>query len=156
MKRRIVITGIGAVTPLGNSARDTWKAICRGQSGIGRITKFDTTGYKTQIAGELKNFDPLNYVSNKELRRLDNFSVYALAAAGMAVSDAKLCINEANAGRVGVIIGSAIGGLGTMEREKVAILDGGPRKMSPFAIPAVLPNLAAGHVSIRFGAKGPI
>ncbi|MGZ6249426.1 MAG: beta-ketoacyl-ACP synthase II [Syntrophales bacterium] len=156
MKRRIVITGIGAVTPLGNSARDTWKAICRGQSGIGRITKFDTTGYKTQIAGELKNFDPLNYVSNKELRRLDNFSVYALAAAGMAVSDAKLCINEANAGRVGVIIGSAIGGLGTMEREKVAILDGGPRKMSPFAIPAVLANLAAGHVSIKFGAKGPI
>ncbi|MGZ3649455.1 MAG: beta-ketoacyl-ACP synthase II, partial [Syntrophales bacterium] len=156
LKRRIVITGIGAVTPLGNSARDTWKAICRGQSGIGRITKFDTTGYKTQIAGELKNFDPLNYVSNKELRRLDNFSVYALAAAGMAVSDAKLCINEANAGRVGVIIGSAIGGLGTMEREKVAILDGGPRKMSPFAIPAVLANLAAGHVSIKFGAKGPI
>ena len=156
MKRRIVITGIGAVTPLGNSARDTWKAICAGQSGIGRITKFDTTGYKTQIAGELKNFDPLNYVSNKELRRLDNFSVYALAAAGMAISDAKLRINELNAERVGVIIGSAIGGLGTMEREKVAILDGGPRKMSPFAIPAVLANLAAGHVSIKFGAKGPI
>ena len=156
MKRRIVITGIGAVTPLGNSARDTWKAICAGQSGIGIITKFDTTGYKTQIAGELKNFDPLNYVSNKELRRLDNFSVYALAAAGMAISDAKLRINELNAERVGVIIGSAIGGLGTMEREKVAILDGGPRKMSPFAIPAVLANLAAGHVSIKFGAKGPI
>ncbi|HEX7534690.1 MAG TPA: beta-ketoacyl-ACP synthase II [Syntrophales bacterium] len=156
MKRRIVITGIGAVTPLGNSARDTWKAICRGQSGIGRITKFDVTGYRTRIAGELKNFDPLNYVSNKELRRLDNFSVYALAAAEMAVSDAKLRINETNAGRVGVIIGSAIGGLGTMEREKVAILNGGPRKMSPFAIPAVLANLAAGHVSIKFGAKGPI
>ena len=156
MKRRIVITGIGAVTPLGNSARDTWKAICRGQSGIGKITKFDAAGHKTQIAGELKNFDPLNYVSNKELRKLDNFIVYALAAAGMAVSDAKLRINETNAERVGVIIGSAIGGLGTMEREEVAILSGGPRKMSPFAIPAVLANLAAGHVSIRFGAKGPI
>ncbi|MGA3206200.1 MAG: beta-ketoacyl-ACP synthase II [Syntrophales bacterium] len=156
MKRRIVITGIGAVTPLGNSARDTWKAICRGQSGIGRITKFDAAGHKTQIAGELKNFDPLNYVSNKELRKLDNFIVYALAAAGMAVSDAKLRISETNAERVGVIIGSAIGGLGTMERAKVAILSGGPRKMSPFSIPAVLANLAAGHVSIRCGAKGPI
>jgi len=156
LKRRIVITGIGAVTPLGNSAHDTWKAICRGQSGIGRITKFDATGHKTQIAGELKNFDPLNYVSNKELRRIDNFIVYALAAAGMAVSDAKLRINKTNAARVGTIVGSAIGGLGTMEREKVAILGGGPRKMSPFAIPAVLANLAAGHVSIRFGAKGPI
>ena len=156
MKRRIVITGIGAVTPLGNSARDTWKAICRGQSGIGRITKFDASGHRTQIAGELKNFDPLNYVSNKELRKIDNFIVYALAAAGMAVSDAKLRINETIAQRVGVIIGSAIGGLGTTEREEVAVLSGGPRKMSPFAIPAVLANLAAGHVSIRFGAKGPI
>jgi 3-oxoacyl-[acyl-carrier-protein] synthase II len=156
LKRRVVITGIGAVTPLGNSARDTWKAICRGQSGIGRITKFDATGHKTQIAGELKNFDALNYVSKKELRKFDNFIIYALAAAGMAVSDSKLRINETNAERVGVIIGSAIGGLGTMEREKEAILSGGPRKMSPFAIPAVLANLAAGHVSIRFGTKGPI
>jgi 3-oxoacyl-[acyl-carrier-protein] synthase II len=156
LKRRIVITGIGAVTPLGNSARDTWKAICRGQSGIGRITKFDATGHKTQIAGELKNFDALNYVSKKELRKFDNFIVYALAAAGMAVSDSKLRINETNAERVGVIIGSAIGGLGSMERAKEAILSGGPRKISPFALPAALANLAAGHVSIRFGAKGPI
>ena len=156
LKRRIVITGIGAVTPLGNSARDTWKAICEGQSGIGRITKFDATGHRTQIAGELKNFDALDYVSNKELRKLDNFIVYALAAAGMAVSDATLRINETNAERVGVIIGSAIGGLGAMERAKEAILGGGPRRVSPFAIPAALANLAAGHVSIRFGAKGPI
>lgn len=156
LKRRIVITGIGAITPLGNSARDTWKAICRGQSGIGIITKFDATGHKTQIAGELKNFDALNYVSNKELRRVDNFIVYALAAAGMAVSDSKLRINGTNAERVGVIIGSAIGGLGTMEIAKEAILGGGPRRVSPFAIPAALANLAAGHVSIRFGAKGPI
>lgn len=156
LKRRIVITGIGAVTPLGNSARDTWAAICAGQSGIGRITRFDAAGYRTQIAGELKNFDALNYVSNKELRKMDSFIIYALAAAGMAVADAKLRINETNAERVGVIIGSAIGGLGTIESEKVVLLAGGPRKMSPFAIPAVLPNLAAGHVSIRFGAKGPI
>ncbi len=156
LKRRIVITGIGAVTPLGNSALDTWKAICAGQSGIGRITKFDATGHRTQIAGELKNFDALNYVSNKELHKIDNFIVYALAATGMAVSDAKLRINETNAERVGVIIGSAIGGLGTMEKTEQAILSGGPRRVSPFAIPAVLANLAAGHVSIRFGFKGPI
>lgn len=156
MRRRIVITGIGAVTPLGNSARESWKEICRGQSGISRITKFDATGHRTQIAGELKNFDPLNYVSNKELRKFDNFIIYALAAAGMAVSDAKLRINQTNAERVGVIIGSAIGGLGTIEREEVAILSGGPRKISPFSIPAVLANLAAGNVSIRCGAKGPI
>ena len=156
LKRRIVITGIGAVTPLGNSALDTWKAICRGQSGIGRITKFDATGHRTQIAGELKNFDALNYVSNKELHKIDNFIVYALAATGMAVSDAKLRINETNAERVGVIIGSAIGGLGTLEKTEQAILSGGPRRVSPFAIPAVLANLAAGHVSIRFGVKGPI
>jgi 3-oxoacyl-[acyl-carrier-protein] synthase II len=156
LKRRIVITGIGAVTPLGNSALDTWKAICAGQSGIGRITKFDATGHRTQIAGELKNFDALNYVSNKELHKIDNFIVYALAATGMAVSDAKLRINETNAERVGVIIGSAIGGLWTMEKTEQAILSGGPRRVSPFAIPAVLANLAAGHVSIRFGFKGPI
>jgi 3-oxoacyl-[acyl-carrier-protein] synthase II len=156
LRRRIVITGIGAVTPLGNSARESWKEICRGQSGISRITKFDATGHRTQIAGELKNFDPLNYVSNKELRKFDNFIIYALAAAGMAVSDAKLRINQTNAERVGVIIGSAIGGLGTIEREEVAILSGGPRKISPFSIPAVLANLAAGNVSIRCGAKGPI
>jgi len=156
LKRRIVITGIGAVTPLGNSARDTWTAVCAGQSGIGRITKFDATEFRTRIAGELKNFDALNYVSNKDLRKMDPFIIYAVAAAGMAVEDAQLLINETNAERVGVIIGSAIGGLGTIEREKVALLGGGPRKMSTFSIPSVLPNLAAGHVSIRFGAKGPI
>jgi 3-oxoacyl-[acyl-carrier-protein] synthase II len=156
LKRRIVITGIGAVTPLGNSARDTWTAICRGQSGIGRITRFDAAGHRTQIAGEVKNFDPLNYLSNKELHKLDNFIVYALAAATMAMSDAKLNINETNAERVGVIIGSAIGGLGTIEKTEQAIQSGGPRRVSPFAIPAALANLAAGHVSIRFGAKGPI
>ncbi len=156
LKRRVVITGIGAVTPLGNSALDTWKAICEGKSGIGRITKFDVTGFRTQIAGELKNFDPLNYVSKKELHKFDDFIVYALAAAQMAVPDAKLSIDETNAERVGVIIGSAIGGLETIEKTRDSIVAGGPRKVSPFAIPAALANLAAGHVSIRFGTKGPI
>jgi len=155
-KRRIVITGIGAVTCLGNTAKDTWKGICEGKSGIGKITKFDTTGYRTRIAGELKNFDALRFISKKEVRKFDDFIIYALAAAEMALADSELSISGKNAERVGVIIGSAIGGLATMEREKVKILHGGPGKMSPFAIPAVLANLGAGHVSIRFGAKGPI
>ncbi len=156
MKRRTVITGLGAVTPLGNSVGETWENICKGRSGIGQITKFDCTGHATKIAGELKNFDAQLYVNKKEIRRLDDFIIYSLAAAEMAVADAALTINDGNAERSGVIIGSAIGGLATMEKEKINILEGGPRKMSPFAIPSVLANLGAGHVSIRFGAKGPI
>jgi len=156
LKRRVVITGVGTVTPLGNSAKDTWKEICKGTSGIGRITKFDCTRHATKIAGELKNFDALSFVSKKELRKFDDFIIYALATAEMAVADSALVIHNANAERVGVIIGSAIGGLATLEREKETILNHGPRKMSPFAIPSTLANLGAGNVSIRFGAKGPI
>ena len=165
MRRRIVITGLGAVTPIGNSVPDTWEGICTGRSGIGGITRFDAARFKTRIAGELKNFDPLNFVDKKELRRMDDFIVYALAAAEMAVADAGLVVGQgtggqgsgkANGDRVGVIIGSAIGGLATMENEKEAILKEGPGKISPFTVPAVLPNLGAGQVSIRFGAKGPI
>jgi 3-oxoacyl-[acyl-carrier-protein] synthase II len=155
-KRRIVITGVGALTPLGNSAADTWKEICKGKSGIRRITKFNCTGYATKIAGELKIFDAHNFVSKKELRKLDDFIIYALAAAEMAVVDSGLVIDKGNAERVGVIIGSGIGGLTTIESAKETLLHGGPRKISPFTIPAVLSNLGAGHVSIRFGAKGPI
>jgi 3-oxoacyl-[acyl-carrier-protein] synthase II len=156
LKRRVVITGMGAVTPLGNSVAETWEGICRGKSGIGKLTKFDCTAYETRIAGELKGFDPLQYVNKKELRRLDDFIIYALAASEMALADAGLAIGATDAERTGVIIGSAIGGVATIEKEKEAILQGGPRKMSAFTIPAVLANLAAGHVSIRFGAKGPI
>ncbi len=147
---------MGAVTPLGNSVAETWEGICNGKSGIDRITRFDTTAFETKIAGELKGFDPLQFVNRKELRRVDNFIIYALAAAEMALADAGLVISDRDAERTGVIIGSAIGGLATIEREKEAVLQGGPRKMSPFTIPAALANLAAGHVSIRFGAKGPI
>jgi len=165
LRRRVVITGLGAVTPLGNSATDTWQGICAGRSGIGGITRFDCSGFATRIAGELKNFDPLTFVNKKELRRMDDFIVYALAAAEMAVADAGLVVGQGTGGqrsgavngdRVGVIIGSAIGGLATMENEKETILNQGPGKISPFTVPAVLPNLGAGHVSIRFGAKGPI
>lgn len=147
---------MGAVTPLGNTVAETWEGICRGKSGIGRITRFDCTAFETKIAGELKGFDPLQYVNRKEQRRLDDFIIYALASAEMAMADAGLVIGAGEAERAGVIIGSAIGGLATIEKEKEAVLLGGPRKMSPFTIPAALANLAAGHVSIRFGAKGPI
>jgi 3-oxoacyl-[acyl-carrier-protein] synthase II len=147
---------MGAVTPLGNSVAETWNGLCQGQSGIRRLTKFDCTAFQTQIAGELKGFDPVQYVNKKELRRLDDFIIYALAASEMAIADASLVIGAEEAECAGVIIGSAIGGLATIEKEKEAILLGGPRKMSPFTIPSVLANLASGHVSIRFGLKGPI
>ncbi|MEK7375430.1 MAG: beta-ketoacyl synthase N-terminal-like domain-containing protein, partial [Thermodesulfobacteriota bacterium] len=156
MNRRVVITGMGAVTPLGNTVAETWEGICRGKSGIGRITRFDCTAFETKIAGELRGFDPLQYVNKKEQRRLDDFIIYALASAEMAMADAGLVIGAGEAERAGVIIGSAIGGIATIEKEKEAVLLGGPRKMSPFTVPAALANLAAGHVSIRFGAKGPI
>jgi 3-oxoacyl-[acyl-carrier-protein] synthase II len=156
LKRRVVITGMGAVTPLGNSVGETWEGICAGKSGIARITKFDCAAFETKIAGELKGFDPLAYVNRKELRRVDPFIVYALAASQMALADAGLVIGAEQAERTGVIVGCAIGGLATIEREKEEVLLGGPRKMSPFTIPAALANLAAGHVSIRSGAKGPI
>ncbi|MEA2014549.1 MAG: beta-ketoacyl-ACP synthase II [Thermodesulfobacteriota bacterium] len=155
-RKRVVITGLGTVSPLGNCLEDTWKGICAGKSGIAETTRFDTAGFKTTIAGELKDFDPLKFVDSKELRRLDDFIIYALAASKMALSDSGLVIDDKNAEKVGVILGSAIGGLSTMEKEKETILRLGPKKMSPFAIPAVLANLAPGHVSIRLGAKGPI
>ncbi len=156
MKRRIVITGMGALTPLGNNVADTWEGICRGRSGIDLITQFDTKHIATKIAGELKGFDPVAYVNRKAVRRLDNFIVYALAASEMAMADSGMEINDNNAERTGVVIGSAIGGLATIEKSKESMLLGPHFRLSPFTIPAVLANLAAGHVSIRFGAKGPI
>lgn len=156
MKRRVVVTGLGALTPLGNSVNESWAGAVAGKSGIGPITKFDCSAYKTKIAGEVKNFDPLQYVSKQEVRRYDDFILYALAAAEMAMADARLTISPEIAERAGVIIGSAIGGLAKLEEEVKNLLDAGPRKISPFAVPAILANLASGHVSIRFGAKGPI
>jgi len=147
---------MGAVTPLGNSVPDLWSGLCAGRSGIGPITKFDASDFETRIAGELKDFDPLAYVSKKELRRLDPFIVYSLASAEMALADSGLVLDDFQAARTGVVIGSAIGGLATLEKEKEILLRGGARKVSPFTIPSVLANLAAGQVSIRFGAKGPI
>ena len=156
MKRRVVVTGLGALTPLGNSVLESWESAIAGKSGVGIITKFDSNSFNTKIAAEVKNFDPLQFVEKKEVRRYDDFILYALAAAEMAMADASLIISSEMSTRTGVIIGSAIGGLATIEKEKEALRDSGPRKISPFSVPAILANLAAGHVSIRFGAKGPI
>ena len=156
MKRRVVVTGLGALTPLGNSVGETWESAISGKSGIGPITRFDSAAYKTRIAGEIKNFDPLQYVSKQEVRRYDDFLLYSIAAAEMAMADAKLTISQEFAERAGVIIGSAIGGIATLAEEMKSLFESGPRRISPFAVPAILANLASGHVSIRFGAKGPI
>jgi len=156
LKRRVVITGLGTVNPLGNCVRDSWEGICSGKSGIRRITKFDSDGFSTKIAGEVKGFDSQAFVSAKESRRLDDFLIYSLASTAMALEDSGLTIDAGTAERTGVIIGSGIGGLMTMEKAKETLMQQGPRRLSPFTIPAVLANLAAGQVSIRFGAKGPI
>jgi 3-oxoacyl-[acyl-carrier-protein] synthase II len=156
LERRVVITGMGTVNPVGNNVDETWAALCAGKSGIGPITKFDPGNQATKIAGELKNFNPLLYVEKKELRRLDDFIVYALACTDMAMKDAGLVIDEGIAERVGTIVGSGIGGLKTIEKEHTILEKSGPRRLSPFTIPAVLPNLAAGQISIRYRAKGPI
>jgi 3-oxoacyl-[acyl-carrier-protein] synthase II len=153
--RRVVVTGIGLVSPVGIGTELNWRALTTGQSGIGKITRFDASAFAARIAGEVKNFDPLQFVEKKDVKKMDVFIQYAIAASQFAMDDAKLVITEANAPHVGVFVGSGIGGFTSIEREHEALLAGGPRKISPFFIPASIINLAAGQVSIRFGAKGP-
>jgi len=154
-KRRVVITGIGAVTPLGTGVSKSWQALCQGKSGVARITKFDSSGFKTQIAAEVKDFHPEDFLDKKKIRRTDPFIHYALAATRMALDDAGLPINDGNADKVGVIIGTAIGGLVTYEKNLDVLREEGPDSVSPFFIPGFIPNMAVGEVSIVFGAKGP-
>jgi 3-oxoacyl-[acyl-carrier-protein] synthase II len=155
MERRVVVTGLGLVTPLGIGVEETWAALVAGKSGITRITKFDASAMNTQIAGEVKNFKPEDFVSAKDLRRMDDFIMYALAGARMAIQDAALQINGKNASRIGVITGCGLGGLRTFERYHRILLEEGPRKISPFFIPMLIANMAPGQISITFGAKGP-
>ena len=155
MNRRVVVTGIGLVSALGIGTRETWEALLAGQSGVTRITRFDVSGYATQIAAEVKGFDPLAFIEKKDIKKMDLFIQYAIAAAQFAMDDSGLQITAANAPNIGVYIGSGIGGFITIEREHEALLNGGPRKVSPFFIPSAIINLASGQVSIRFGAKGP-
>ena len=155
MTRRVVITGIGLVSSLGIGTEANWKALVCGTSGVDRVTRFDITGYAAQIAAEVRGFDPLDYVEKKDVKKMDVFIQYAVAASQFAMDDSKLSITESNAPDIGVFIGSGIGGFQTIEREHSALLAGGPRKISPFFIPSAIINLASGQVSIRFGAKGP-
>jgi 3-oxoacyl-[acyl-carrier-protein] synthase II len=155
VERRVVITGIGLVSSLGIGTGATWDALLAGTSGVGRVTKFDVTAYAAQIAAEVRGFDPLQFVDKKDVKKMDVFIQYAIAASQFAMADAKLEIAPAFAHDVGVFIGSGIGGFSTIEREHETLLESGPRRISPFFIPAMIINLASGQVSIRFGAKGP-
>jgi 3-oxoacyl-[acyl-carrier-protein] synthase II len=153
--RRVVVTGLGLVTPLGTGVEKTWKAICAGESGIARITRFDPTGYDAQIAGEVKDFDPARFIEKKEIKKMDTFIHYAVGAAQLAVDDAGLKVSPEEATRVGVYIGSGIGGLGSIEHYHDVLRAKGPGRVSPFFIPMTIINLASGQVAIRIGAKGP-
>jgi 3-oxoacyl-[acyl-carrier-protein] synthase II len=154
-KRRVVVTGLGLVTPLGTGVEKTWTALCAGESGIRRITKFDPAGYDAQIAGEVTDFDPAQFIEKKEIKKMDAFIHYAVGAAQLAVDDAGLKVAEEEAARVGVYIGSGIGGLGSIERYHDVLKEKGPGRVSPFFIPMTIINLASGQVAIRIGAKGP-
>jgi 3-oxoacyl-[acyl-carrier-protein] synthase II len=155
LKRRVVVTGVGLVSPLGIGTESTWDGLRSGRSGVATITLFDASRHSTRFAAEVKGFDPLNWVEKKDVKKMDRFIQFAVAAADFAMKDSGLTIDPSNAERVGVYVGSGIGGFGTIEREHEALLKGGPRKVSPFFIPASIANLASGWVSIKAGAKGP-
>ncbi|MGH7205992.1 MAG: beta-ketoacyl-ACP synthase II [Nitrospiraceae bacterium] len=155
MTRRVVVTGLGLITPLGTGVDKAWKALCDGKSGIVRITRFDPTGYPCQIAGEVTDFDPACYIEKKEIKKMDTFIHFAVGASQMAVDDAGLKVTEENADRVGVYIGAGIGGLPGIEHYHNILQQKGPDRVSPFFIPMVIINLASGQAAIRLGAKGP-
>ena len=155
MQRRVVVTGIGLISAVGNTTEETWQNLLAGKSGVTRITHFDTSQHACQIAAEVKGFDPLNFIEKKEIKKMGRFIHFALAASEEAMKMAGLSVTDEIADRVGVHIGSGIGGFDIIEREHTNLIEGGPRKISPFFIPASIINLAAGQVSIRFGAKGP-
>jgi 3-oxoacyl-[acyl-carrier-protein] synthase II len=153
--RRVVVTGLGLICAVGNNTEEVWKNLLAGKSGVRRITQFDTSKHACQIAAEVTNFDPLNFIDKKELKKMARFIHLAIAAADEAMNMSGLKITPENAEMVGVHIGSGIGGFDVIEREHTALMEGGPRRISPFFIPAAIVNLAAGQVSMRFGAKGP-
>jgi 3-oxoacyl-[acyl-carrier-protein] synthase II len=155
LARRVVVTGIGLICGVGNTTEEIWRNLLAGKSGVARITHFDAMQFACQIAAEVKNFDPLNFVEKKELKKMGRFIYLALAAADEAMKASGLQVAEEISTRTGVHIGSGIGGFDVIEREHINLLNGGPRKISPFFIPASIVNLAAGHVSIRYNAKGP-
>ncbi|HEX7678275.1 MAG TPA: beta-ketoacyl synthase N-terminal-like domain-containing protein, partial [Thermoanaerobaculia bacterium] len=154
-KRRVVVTGIGMVSPLGVGKDPTWQGLIEGRSGIGPITKFDASAYSCRIAGEVPGFNPEDWVDKKDVKKSDTFIHYAIAAAIMAVQDANLDCSTCDGERFGVIVGSGIGGLPLIEEMHTKLMERGPSRVSPFFIPGLIVNLAAGQISIRFGCKGP-
>lgn len=155
MKKRVVVTGLGLVLPNGIGVEEAWRNTCEGKSGIGPITRFDTSQHETKIAGEVKGFNPEDYVERKEIRRMDLFIQYAVAASTMALEDSGLEIDEEISDRVGVIIGTGLGGLPTIEEYHKVLLERGPHRITPFFIPKLIANMAAGHVAMHFNARGP-
>ncbi|MBP7792258.1 MAG: beta-ketoacyl-ACP synthase II [Candidatus Goldbacteria bacterium] len=155
MKKRVVITGMGAVTPVGNSVSEMWQALLEGKNGIGKITLFDASLYDTRIAGEIKNFDPTEVLEKKEVKRTPRFIQYALKTTKEAVGMANLSLSETELKRTAVIVGSGIGGLNVIEEQQTILLQKGPSRVSPFLIPMLIPNMAAAFISIRYGFKGP-
>ncbi|MEK7735613.1 MAG: beta-ketoacyl-ACP synthase II [Nitrospirota bacterium] len=155
-KRRVVVTGVGIITPVGIGVEESWKGLVEGRSGIRKLTRFDASAFATQIAGEVEGFNPEDYIEPKEIKKMDRFIHLAIAASDMAVKDSGLKITDSNAERVGVIIGSGMGGLPAIEHYHSVLLEKGPRRITPFFIPMLIINLAGGHVSMKYGAKGPI
>lgn len=155
MKKRVVITGLGCVTPVGTGKDDFWVNIKSGVSGIDKITRFDYTNYQTQIAGEVKDFTPEDYISKKELKKMDRFTQFAMVASKLAVADSELDLDSVDKNRMGTVIGTGIGGVETIEAQHKNLLEKGNRRVSPFFIPMMIGNMAAGQVAIEFGAKGP-
>jgi len=155
LDRRVVITGLGLVTPLGIGVEDTWTAMCEGKSGIGEITRFDASGFDTQIAGEVKDFHPEDFLPKKEAKRIQSFIAYAVAASRMALEDSGLIIDSANQNRVGVLTGCGLGGLQILEQTAAILRKKGPKRVTPFFIPMMIGNMAPGMISIYLGAKGP-
>ncbi|ATZ94969.1 MULTISPECIES: beta-ketoacyl-ACP synthase II [Dickeya] len=154
-KRRVVVTGLGMLSPVGNTVASTWNALLAGQSGISLIDHFDTSAYATRFAGLVKDFNSEDFIPRKEARKMDAFIQYGVAAGIQAMQDSGLEVTEANASRIGAAIGSGIGGLGLIEENHGALVHGGPRKISPFFVPSTIVNMVAGHLSIMFGLRGP-
>jgi len=155
LKRRVVVTGIGAITPIGIGKENYWNALKAGKSGIDKITKFDATNYTAQIAGEVKGFEPTDFIDKREAKKMDRFTQFGVASTRMAIEDTKLNLEKIDRTRFGVILGSGVGGIETLGKEYERLLDKGPNRISPFFIPMMISNICAGQISIIFGAKGP-
>jgi 3-oxoacyl-[acyl-carrier-protein] synthase II len=155
MKQRVVITGMGVLSPLGEGKDEFWKALLSGKSGVGHVSFFDVNQYNSHLDAEVKNFQPESYIDKKKIKRMDRFAQFAVTAAKMAIEDAQLNLEEEDPYQVGVVVGSGMGGLQTIENEHNALLSKGPRRVSPFLIPKIITNIAPGEIAIAYGLKGP-